>query len=44
MATLILEDVSADAIRFVPAIVVEDRCIADIVTSVAVAGLSVDRV
>jgi hypothetical protein len=44
MAMLILEDVSADAIRFGPAIVVQHRCIADIVTSIAVAGLSVDRV
>jgi hypothetical protein len=44
MAMLILENVTADAIRFGPAIVIEHRCIADIVTSTAVAGLSVDRV
>jgi hypothetical protein len=44
MATLIREDDSANAIRIGPAILVEDRCIADIVTSIAVAGLSVDRV
>jgi hypothetical protein len=40
----LVEQVWADAIRFGAAIVVEHRCIADIVTSIAVASLSVDRV
>jgi hypothetical protein len=38
------EHIPAAATRFGPAIVVEHRCIADIVTSLAGAGLSVDRV
>jgi hypothetical protein len=38
------DHISAAATRFGPAIVVEHRCIADIVTGIAVAGLSVDRV
>ena len=38
------DHISADAIRFGPAIVVEHRCLADIVTGIALAGLSVDRV
>lgn len=38
------EHIPAAATRFGPAIVVEHRCIADIVTGIAVAGLSVDRV
>jgi hypothetical protein len=38
------EHIPADAIHFGPAIVVEHRCIAGIVASIAVAGLSVDRV
>jgi len=38
------EHIPAAVTRFGPAIVVEHRCIADIVTGIAVAGLSVDRV
>ena len=38
------EHIPVAATRFGPAIVVEHRCIADIVTGIAVAGLSVDRV
>jgi hypothetical protein len=38
------DHISADAIRFGPAIVVKNRCVADIVTGIAVAGLTVDRV
>ena len=38
------EHIPADATRFGPAIVVEHRYIADIVTGITVAGLSVDRV
>ena len=38
------DHISADAIRFGPAIVVEHRCLADIVTGIALAGLSADRV
>jgi len=38
------DHISARATRFGPAIVVEHRCIADIVTGIGVAGLSVDRV
>lgn len=36
--------IPAAATRFGPAIVVEHRCIADIVTGITVSGLSVDRV
>jgi hypothetical protein len=38
------DHISADATRFGPAIVVEHRGIAEIVTGIAVAGLSVDQV
>jgi hypothetical protein len=38
------DHISAAATRFGPAIVVEHRCIADIVTAIAGAGLTVDRV
>jgi hypothetical protein len=38
------DHISADATRFGPAIVVEHRCISDIVTGIAAAGLNVDRV
>jgi hypothetical protein len=38
------DHITADAIHFGPAIVVEYRCIADIVTSICNAGLTVDGV
>jgi len=38
------DHISADTIRFGPAIVVEHRYIADIVTGIAIAGLTVDQV
>jgi len=36
--------VLADATRFGPAIVIEPHCIADILTGIGTAGLTVDRV
>jgi len=38
------EHIPADATRFGPAIVVERRCIADILTRICFAGLAVERV
>ena len=35
--------ISAGATRFGPAIVVEHRCVTDIITGIALAGLTVDR-
>jgi len=36
------EHIPADAVRFGPAVVIEHRCIADIVTDIDTAGLTVE--